>query len=424
MADSKGKGKRRAEEDSLISNGSMGQPANPTGKKAKKRVRIGETEVFGGNFDDDVMGGSGKEVDDSEDLETAKTRRGAVKLDGYASESESSEDEDEAPLKSAEDDDMFGDSFEDKKKQPKRKKGQIKYMRSDEIEGQEFAPTEDYDEDGMKITPFNVDEEMEEGAFDESGNYIRKKDEHQMHDNWLQGVSKTDIEKAKAAHDRQIARANAQQALSDKTDTSDANQLWLNALKYLQSGETIFSAMQRWGGGKKAKAALANKWKKKKSAAMDVDEAQEDPAVAAEKKNAVEQLTALSDKLMSLGQFDFESLTYEQIVRNLRIANLLDDAWQPGDAVPEPQQSSSSTAPDTLWEYKWGTESEELFGPYTGQEMRNWNAQGFFKEGGAMVREVNATTSLDAMSGFVPAAMVFGASGEEGGGGGGEERSI
>ena len=141
-----------------------------------------------------------------------------------------------------------------------------------------------------------------------------------MHDNWLQGVSKTDIEKvntaaaspdssysskqnstffkqAKAAHNRQIARAEAQQALSDQYDTSDANQLWLNALKYLQSGETIFSvcvslslhahlepylilcfllqAIQRWGGAKKGKTSLADKWKKKKKSAMDVDEAQE-----------------------------------------------------------------------------------------------------------------------------------------------------
>ena len=97
---------------------------------------------------------------------------------------------------------------------------------------------------------------------------------------------------------------------------------------------------------------------------------------------------------------DFQSLTYEQIVRNLRIAKLLgmeisifhirprkqqsdlpifdppaDDAWQPGDAIPEPHHASSSTTPETLWEYKWGPESEELFGPYTGTEMRTWNEQ-------------------------------------------------
>ncbi|KAJ3043249.1 hypothetical protein HDV00_005569 [Rhizophlyctis rosea] len=393
MADfTKGKGKRRADDEPA---GTKLGPGGAPEKKAKKRVRIqAETEVFGGAHVEDAMGGAGREVDDNEDLETAKARRGAVNLAGYGSESDT-EDEGDAPAK-GDDDDMFGDSFTE---EPKRKKGDVKFLTKEEIEGQEFDQDEEYNETGVKITPFNMDEEMEEGNIDESGHYIRKKDEHQMHDNWLQGVSKSDIERAKNAHERQLARERALDALGGY-DESDENQVWLNALRYMQPGETLFAAMKRLGGNKKT-TSLANKWKKKKAAAMEVDEPLEDAAAAAERRQAVEQLTALSDKLMSLGQFDFQSLTYEQIVRNLRRAELLDDSWQPGDAVPD-SRSAPTSALDTLWEYKWGEESEELFGPYTGQEMRAWNEQGFFNEGGALVRQVKAGTPLDAMSGFIP----------------------
>ena len=47
-------------------------------------------------------------------------------------------------------------------------------MTEDDVEGQE-EQTVDFD-DGEKITPFNMKEEMEEGHFDKQGNYFFKKD--------------------------------------------------------------------------------------------------------------------------------------------------------------------------------------------------------------------------------------------------------
>ncbi|KAI9023322.1 hypothetical protein DFJ74DRAFT_83642 [Hyaloraphidium curvatum] len=95
----------------------------------------------------------------------------------------------------AEVDDMFGEGdAEDKKKDKK----EVKFMRRGDIEGQEWdAAAAEYEDDGTKIEPFNMDEELEEGAFDEAGMYIRKKDEFAHHDNWLQGTTKEDIEKVK-----------------------------------------------------------------------------------------------------------------------------------------------------------------------------------------------------------------------------------
>lgn len=51
--------------------------------------------------------------------------------------------------------------------------------------GQEGA-TIDCDE-GVPITPFNLEEEMQEGHFDSEGNYFIKK-EQQIRDNWLDNI--------------------------------------------------------------------------------------------------------------------------------------------------------------------------------------------------------------------------------------------
>lgn len=46
--------------------------------------------------------------------------------------------------------------------------------------------TIDYDE-GVRITPFNLDEEMQEGHFDSEGNYFVNK-EKDIRDNWLDNI--------------------------------------------------------------------------------------------------------------------------------------------------------------------------------------------------------------------------------------------
>lgn len=51
--------------------------------------------------------------------------------------------------------------------------------------GQEGA-TIDCDE-GVPITPFNLEEEMQEGHFDSEGNYFIKKDT-EIRDNWLDNI--------------------------------------------------------------------------------------------------------------------------------------------------------------------------------------------------------------------------------------------
>ncbi|KAI9002712.1 hypothetical protein BC832DRAFT_593437 [Gaertneriomyces semiglobifer] len=286
--------------------------------KTKKRVKIGDAEVF----DYEVDNG---EVDDTEYLETVKPRRGAVKLDGY--DSASSDSEDDAILNPAAEDDMFGDDLpkDDRKKKSKNPR----FVSSEEIEGQEWEHGGmDYeDEDGIKITPFNVREELEEGNYDENGNYIRAKDEHRLHDRWLQGLTSDEIAKARAAKDRHEERlrhiASQEERIAD-----DPHQIWLKMLEMMKPKETVPSALRRLAGnqGKPNR----NRWKKnKKAAAEDTMDATEDPSLKEERRRHVEELTAFADRLMSMGSLDVYSMTYEQVVRMLRSSEVLPDDWLP-----------------------------------------------------------------------------------------------
>lgn len=58
---------------------------------------------------------------------------------------------------------MFGDEEEVVDKRKKEKK-EVKFLQKGEIEGQEWDEKgPEYEEDGTKIEPFNMDEELEEG---------------------------------------------------------------------------------------------------------------------------------------------------------------------------------------------------------------------------------------------------------------------
>ena len=56
----------------------------------------------------------------------------------------------------------------------------------DDIEGQEDDTGVDIEE-GIRFTPFNMKEELEEGHFDSEGMYIQKK-EKQIQDSWIENI--------------------------------------------------------------------------------------------------------------------------------------------------------------------------------------------------------------------------------------------
>ncbi|CAO3569619.1 unnamed protein product [Mortierella alpina] len=401
---------------------------------ASKRVR------FGG---DKAGSGSLQEVDDSDLLEQRKSRRGAVTVVKYDGD-ESSDDETPSMKKekvfvddaipganiagaSTEDnedeDDMFADADDIAKKEAELKKkaaiakgkGTSKGFDRSEIEGEDLnlddLDEDEFDSDGNpKVEAFNMKEELEDGGeIDESGNFIRKVDPDRFHDSWLEGLSRKEIQAARQAHDRKVKQAQIEEREAAATAMTETD-IYLELVNILQPSETVIEALQRIGGGKKsgAKGARSNKkksWQKNKQMDEDGQEAHK-PAESEEdtaRRLAIEKLTDLCDRMLALGHFDIYEESYEQVVRALRRADLIADDWEIGTTVLKPGERAEALLEDdpllttaVRWEYKWanppeGQSADEVFGPFSGAEMKSWNEQGFFAQG-ILVRMVGDST--------------------------------
>lgn len=97
---------------------------------------------------------------------------------------------------------MFGDENGEEEKKAAKKK--LQFLKSNDIEGQEWDNGQDEDENNVEIPTesFNMDQELAEGDFTQSGVYIRKKDEQSIHDSWLKGIGKKEIQMAKMVRDQ------------------------------------------------------------------------------------------------------------------------------------------------------------------------------------------------------------------------------
>ncbi|KAJ3490223.1 hypothetical protein NLI96_g1578 [Meripilus lineatus] len=372
---------------------------------AAKKTRFVEPEDDPANFADNV---------DSQLENPSAHRKGRVKTEGY--ESDSSDDGEGVVLSRRaggadkdgedEDDDMFnlGDKDETQKDDAGMggKKKKEEYLMGGIMEGQEFGKRgsgeesdeeesedegEPEDEDdaerrkkagmGYELSSFNMREEMEEGKFAADGTYVRSFDPHAVHDRWMDGVDDKEIKKARKSHKMQAkiekekmrAEERELQQLGGKEDIEK------EMLRLLKKGETVLEALQRLGA--KAKKSAPSKKKpptrsKTDDTTMAVDKPPPKPA------SDIDTITHLASLLMSLGETDVYSKTYEELVRSVRSAGKVDRSWVPPSA-------------DVKYEYKWdvpGATAEEgqIFGPYSEEEMRSWYKASYFGAAGEKIK--------------------------------------
>ncbi|CAJ0925926.1 5673_t:CDS:2 [Entrophospora sp. SA101] len=331
-----------------------------TSSSSSKRVRLTEEDF---------------EFDHEGSLEQAKRRRGAVKLEGYGSD-ETDTSEDDAGLKlynrrkkdkskdnREEEEDMFAEEVQvedivnlsKKNKEEKyevENKKNFRYLDSNEILGQDFSSKDAYDEESGEpmIEAFNMKAELEEGKFDESGNYVRnKKDPNAFHDKWLEGISMRDIERARKAQEKKDKERKLKEAEQQSQIPIDRISISKEILTIMRKGETLVVALQRLGGGrsknksKKIKPAQ-REYKRKAGNKMQVDEPilEKEPTPEElkqqENKKQIERLTALSDKMMELGHFNIYEDTWEQILRNLKAEGAVAEDWMPVSAYEEKEE--------------------------------------------------------------------------------------
>lgn len=270
-------------------------------------------------------------------------------------------------------------------------------LEADDIEGQEDATI---DVDGeIKITPFNLREEMEDGYFDSEGNYFEKKDEV-IRDEWLDSVDWIKIKK--------LGESQAAEDMDEDIGTAaqlDKKEILCQMLEIVKPGETVLKSLRRLGGGRSgAKHASASaRWKAKR---QKDDKQGEESDVSAEDKQHLLKLTGLADELLQEGDFGIYQDTYEKLAHKLKLERERDlekeedDALEAafkesGDAEGDVSNTSDANAQPSspkddqvYWEYKWeNTSKADVYGPFSSTDMLDWQQQDYFKDG-VWVRKV------------------------------------
>lgn len=249
-----------------------------------------------------------------------------------------------------------------------------------------------------KIDAFNMKAEQEEGAFDESGTFIRKAlDPDAVHDRWLEGVSKKDMKKAAAAHEKREADLRRQRKEDDALLTED---LLKNLILHLEKGETPLEALARLGRGRAAaREKKVPKWKLKKQQlqkqtpqnggeggdVMDVDslaKETEDPQ-RAKIRQAIDAITEAADKLLGREYADIYETEREMLIRDWQTE--AGERWVEPLAAPAAEESTTAKkeapAASKMWEYQWtdGRDGGVVQGPYDGPTMKAWQDAGYFE---------------------------------------------
>ncbi|KAF8636676.1 hypothetical protein AX17_003482 [Amanita inopinata Kibby_2008] len=370
--------------------------AAPASHHAQKKTRILEPADDPANFAD--------QVDEALEL---PSRRGKVKTEGYESDSSddgegvvfSRKEKENLGGEGEDDDDMFAavEKVDKDGSQPddttKSKKAQ--YLRLGDIEGQEFGALgsgqenasddsdEPEDEDdaerrkkagmGYELSSFNMREEMEEGKFTEDGTYVKTYDPHGVHDRWMDGVSEQEIKMARKRKRQQEKLQKEKMEAEEKElrESGGKGSLEKELLAMLKKGETVLEALQRLGAqAKKSHKNLSLKQHTADSDIMNVDK----PFKAL---SDIEQLTHLASTIMSLGETDIYSMTYEELVRGVRSSGAVSPSWEPPSA-------------DVKYEYKWDVpgvdQNAENFGPFSEEEMKAWFKASYFGASGEKVK--------------------------------------
>ncbi|PCH37986.1 hypothetical protein WOLCODRAFT_135977 [Wolfiporia cocos MD-104 SS10] len=339
-------------------------------------------------------------------LET-RQRRGRVKTEGYDSDS-SDDGEGVVPSRRPgaeaaaedEDDDMFAMGEKEEKKAEEGGKKKEEFLRLGDIEGQEFGGNESEseksegedepeDEDdaerrkkagmGYELSSFNMREEMEEGKFAADGTYVRSFDPHAAHDRWMEGLDEKEIKKARRNH-RQREKEQKQKQRAEEQELRNLggkDEIEKELVALLKKGETVLEALQRLGtqAKKSGPGKQTLKPNKRKSDlngdAMQVDKTPKAPS-------DIDHITHLASTLMSLGDTDIYSRTYEELVRSVRSAGHVDPSWVPPSA-------------DVKYEYRWAVpdasaQEGQVFGPFSEEEVQAWYKAGYFGSTGEKVQ--------------------------------------
>ncbi|CEF67072.1 CD2 antigen cytoplasmic tail-binding protein 2 [Strongyloides ratti] len=206
------------------------------------------------------------------------------------------------------------------------------------IEGQEEA-TISYDGD-IKITPFNMKEDEEDGDFDIHGNFIFKKDTEEYKDQWLETV---DWEAVKKRESKGETYETTDDTPIEMITTEQKKILFQKLLTILKPKEDISKALKRLNSSQKLNAAEKRKlrWAAKKAGKEFKDES----------VSTIEELTEIADRLLNEGNTEAYQMTYEMI--NTEIEDITKKNENAYDMFGEEDEVGANKQETSCENYLW-----------------------------------------------------------------------
>ncbi|RWS15918.1 CD2 antigen cytoplasmic tail-binding protein 2-like protein [Dinothrombium tinctorium] len=156
-------------------------------------------------------------------------------------------------------------------------------------------------EDDVKFTPFNLNEELEEGHFDKDGTYIFSKKE-EIRDWWLDNIDQSQIANVDAIKKRESSDEE------DEESDIDLAKLYEDIIAFLNPNETVSKAMQRLG---KSSKRTVNKGKRDEQSTKSDNSDRE----------KLMTLITLADRILQCGDTDIYEKTYDQLKYNASISS-------------------------------------------------------------------------------------------------------
>lgn len=310
------------------------------------------------------------------------------------------------------------------------------------VEGQEEG-TLDF-EGNVKIMPFNMKEDLEDGHFDTTGSFVWSKNKEEVKDAWLDNIDWAKIKKD--AGDQWQQEQEDEDRPNDFT-SAERRRVYEQLAAILRPGESVAAALRRLGrdeteakAGNKAdsKSSSAGKpklsaaaeerqrrWAAKKEAAAKAkgttsaegvdatatndDDKNGDAGTSATTSSSVAlgqvaKLTELVDSLVSNGEFDTYQYTLERV--RVRITEMDKEEKRQNVAADKdldmfgddsaaavstaavtnsattPNAESSSLDQPLKWEYKMSQdEGAKIHGPVDTDEMIRLQNEGRFDDG-------------------------------------------
>lgn len=198
------------------------------------------------------------------------------------------------------------------------------------------------------LDSFNLNKELESGAFDEHGNYIEKKPKKSDNEeeDKLYDVEAKEIELAKLAHGKRQNEAKMAKR-RDRDSAQSLDEILLLVINSLEPAETCLEKLQSLKGA----------------------------------KDKIYTLTNLASRLIEKNVVNVYDLSREELIR----------MWskETGKEFSRPANKRTSDDIDheeSQWHFRW-IGDETLYGPYSLSEMVAWKTAEYF-QGNAEVRKV------------------------------------